>query len=54
MVEEEDRVETVTTIQAYERPLETVSSFKYLGRLLIATNDDWPAVIPNIWKSRNS
>ena len=38
--------------QAYGRPLETVPSFKYLGCLLIATDDDWPAVIVNLQKTR--
>ena len=35
-------------------PLETVCSFKYLGRLLTATDDDWLEVINNIWKSSKS
>ena len=39
---------------AYDRPLEIVSSFKYLGRLLIETDEDWMAVIDNIWKARKS
>ena len=31
-----------------------VLEFRYLGRLLTATDDDWPAVAGNIWKSRMS
>ena len=37
----------------YDRPLETVSSFKHLLCLLAATNDYWLAVITNLWKARN-
>ena len=33
LTEEEERVSTVTAFQVYGRPLETVASFKYLGRL---------------------
>ena len=29
-----------------------VSEFRYLGRLLTATDDDWPAVAGNIWKAQ--
>ena len=32
--------------------LETVPSFKYLGRLLTSTDDDWPAVAANLRKAR--
>ena len=31
-----------------------VSEFRYLGRMLTATDDDWPAVAENIWKARMS
>ena len=34
-------------------PLETVRTFKYLGRHLSADNDDWPAVLANIRKARS-
>ena len=34
--------------------MEAVSEFCYLGRLLTATDDDWPAVAGNIWKARVS
>ena len=36
---------------AYGQPMETVSEFRYLGRLLTATDDDWSAVAGNIRKS---
>ena len=45
---------TVTTLWDYERPLEKVSSFKYLERLLTATGENWTVVITNIQKARKS
>ena len=33
-------------------PLENVSSFKYLGRVLTSTDDDWPAMYANLGKAR--
>ena len=40
-------------LRDYVQPLETVSPFKYLGRLLTADCDDCPYFIANLWKSRN-
>ena len=37
---------------SYGCPLEMVPSFKYLGRVLLAANYDWPAVIQNLAKVR--
>ena len=40
--------------KAYGRPLETVTSFKYLGRVLAALDDYWLTVVRNLrnsWKS---
>ena len=34
--------------------MEAVSVFRNLGRLLTATDDDWPAVVGNIWKAQVS
>ena len=34
--------------------MEAVSEFRYLGQLLTATDDDWPAVAGNIRKARVS
>ena len=39
---------------AYGKPMEEVSEFCYLGRLLTATDDDWPVVAGNIRKARVS
>ena len=36
---------------AYGKPMEAVLEFRYLGRLLTATDDDWPAVAGNIRKA---
>ena len=36
---------------AYGKPMEAVSEFCYLGRLLTAMDDDWPAVAGNIRKA---
>ena len=42
LAEEEAWVGEMTEFQAYGKPLETVTPFKYLGRLLTATDDEWP------------
>ena len=34
--------------------LETVNSFKYLGRVLTAEDKEWPSVVGNLKKVRNS
>ena len=42
---------------AYGIPLTPVSCFKYLGRILMASDDDWPAVVRNArrkWEGRTS
>ena len=31
--------------EAYGGPLETVAALKYLGRILMASDEDWPAVV---------
>ena len=38
--------------QAYGEPLETVTSFKYLGRVLTAGDDDWSAVAGKLRKDK--
>ena len=54
MAEEEAWEGAVMELWYYDRPLDTVLSFKYLGRLLPETDDDCPAAIDNIWKARKS
>ena len=38
----------------YGEPLENVMAFRYLGRVMTAGDDDWPAVIGNLQKARKS
>ena len=42
------------SFQDYGRPLEMVSHFKYLGRILTAYDDNWSAVVRNLRKTRKS
>ena len=51
--EEEAQASTLVDLQAYERPLEMVTAFKYLGRVRTALDDDWMAAVANIWKYRS-
>ena len=48
IVKKDDRVGTVKAFRAYDRPLETVSSFKYTRRLLTSTCKYRTEVITNI------
>ena len=45
---------TERAFEAYGKPLETVSTFKYLGRAMTAVDDDWLAVTGNLVKARKS
>ena len=49
--EEESCAGTELAITAYEIPLSLVISFKYLGRVLLAVDNNWPAVVNNLWRS---
>ena len=40
--------------EAYGKPLETAATLKYLGRIMTAGGDDWPAVAENLVKARKS
>ena len=53
LVTEEEYEGLVMTmaIAAYVRPLTAVASFKYLGRILSASNDEWTAVIQNLQRA---
>ena len=44
----EKRKVTARAFSAYGRPLEMVNSFKFLGRVISATDDDWPEVVINL------
>ena len=46
--EEEARPSTERAITAYGILLALVTSFKYLGRLLLVADNNWPTVVHNI------
>ena len=52
--EEELRESFDMTFQAYGTPLENVTEFKYLGRVITPRDYDWPAVAGNLQKARKS
>ena len=45
---------TERAFEAYGKALETVSTFKYLGRVMTAVDDNWPSVAGNLVKSQKS
>ena len=47
-VEEEAHASTAAAFWAYGQPLEALISFKYLGRVLTISDDDWPEVVNNM------
>ena len=38
--------------EANRAPIESVTEFKYLGRILTATDDDWTEVVGNLGRAR--
>ena len=48
LVEEESREVAATYFRAYVNPIDIINSFRYLGRIFITTDDDWPEVIVNL------
>ena len=54
LAEEEMWDNSERDFRAYIRPLETVTSFKYLGRVLTTGDEDWPAMVGNLKKARKS
>ena len=51
---DEMREITVRSLQAYSRLLNSVTFFKYLGRIITSSYDDWPTVVGNLCKARKS
>ena len=49
--DEEAWESTAVDFQAYVRPLKKVKEFKYLGRVLITSYDEWEAVVMNLWNA---
>ena len=54
MIEEERQESVERAFRAYFRPLAMVISFKYLGSVLTAADDNWAAVVGKSQKSRKS
>ena len=54
LAEAEIRESTERAFEAYGEQLEFVPRFTYLGRLMTAGDDDWPAVAGNLAKARRS
>ena len=54
MAEAEVRDSAEMAFEVYGEQLQTVSQFKYLGRILTEGGDDWPAVAGNLVKARKS
>ena len=54
LTETETRENSERAFEAYGAPIDSVLEFKYLGRILTATYDDWPPVVGNLRKARRS
>ena len=54
LAEAELRESSERASEAYGEPLENVTTFRYLGRVLTAVDDDWLAVVGNLGKARKS
>ena len=54
MAETKLREITEMNFEAYGKQLEAVHRFKYLGGIMTAGDDDWPAVAGNLLKTRKS
>ena len=52
--ETEIQESTEMAFEVYGKQLKTVPSFNYLGRILMAGDDDWIAVAGNLGKARKS
>ena len=52
LAEEEEREVTTRAFSAYRRPLERVTSFRYLGWVISVADDEWPAVVKNLSQAR--
>ena len=54
LAETETREDLEREFSAYGKPMEVVTEFRYLGRLLTAMGNNCPAVAGNIKKARRS
>ena len=54
MAKAELRDSTERAFEAYGKPLETVSAFKYLGWVMTTVDNAWPAVAGNLVTAQRS
>ena len=54
LAEAETRESSERAFEAYGEPIKNFSTFRYLGRVLTAGDDDWFAVVGNLRKARKS
>ena len=54
LAEEELRESTERSIEAYDAPLEHVTAFKYLKRVMTVVDNDWPAGVGNLQRVSKS
>ena len=45
---------TERDFQAYGKPLENMTAFRYIGQVMTSGDYDWPAVVGNLQRVRNS
>ena len=46
------RESTERAFEAYGAPLENVTAFRYLGRVMTAGDDEWPEVVGKLQRTR--
>ena len=54
LAEAETRESSERAFEAYGEPIQNVSAFRYMGRVLTAVDNDWLAVVGNLGKLRKS
>ena len=52
MAEEGEQEVTSRAFGAYGRPLEVLTSFQYLGRVVLSADNDWPEVVRKLSRER--
>ena len=52
LAKEEARVGAETVFTSYGVPLAQVNSFKYIGWIIMAVDDDWPELVRDLQKAR--
>ena len=54
LAEEDLRESMERALEVYGAPLENVTAFKYLGQVMTAGDYDWPEVLGNLQRAKNS